>query len=147
MKKRKEWSVYHHDFGCYFDNLWYLISDICFYVHQRHFELPPETSFFYRWFYLKSHFSILAQYHKIIVKYQINELVHRILDNLDKETIFLSFTIINIYDRYELNFLSFSKVIFHQVCCIIQFKKLYELYFLMKTKHLVKLDYFFHWLI
>jgi hypothetical protein len=60
------------------------------------------------------------------------ELIHQILDNLDTETIFLSlrtickrfYTIINIYNRYKLDFRYFSKVNFHQVCRIVHLENI-----------------------
>jgi hypothetical protein len=56
------------------------------------------------------------------------ELIHHILGNLDVKTVLSSFrnvckrfyTIVNNYNRYELDFSSISKIDFHHVCSIIR---------------------------
>ena len=56
------------------------------------------------------------------------ELVYHILGDLDAETIFFSFrkvcklfyTIVNTYNRYELDLSSISKIDFHRVCRVIR---------------------------
>ena len=56
-----------------------------------------------------------------------NELIYRILDILDNETIFFSFgnvckrfhTLIRAYNQYKFNFQSISKPYFHSICRLI----------------------------
>ncbi len=55
------------------------------------------------------------------------ELFHRIFDNLDAQTILFSLrpvcrlfrSIVNSYDRYNLNFKTISKCNFHRLCRLI----------------------------